>query len=464
MTSEGHLVAGRYRLIRRIGAGAMGVVYQGHDERLNRPIAVKKLSFRQGLSRAKIAEAVARCLREARLAARLHHPNAITLFDVVDEDDVPNLVMEYLPSRSLGDVLAEDGPLAVGTAATAGAQVASALATAHAAGIVHRDISPGNILLGEDGAVKLTDFGISRAADDVAVTKTGLTVGTPAYLAPEVALGAESTPASDVFSLGATLYTAVEGAPPFGQAPNVLAVLHAVACGKINPPQRSGALTDVLLALLTEDPHARPTAAQAHDLLADLDRGRMSAPPVLAVPPGETATPGDTAPAEDSTVLVTAPSRPTIQALPAPVPAADRSRKLLGIAGVVAVALVAVGLWILGSHNSVVPAQEQVPPDGTVHGRTTPTPKSAPVAPAGQPVGNDEAPAVNPASPAPSATTAAAVEHANGTTTPPSPPTTTTTTTTTESAPETTTSEVTTTSETTTEETSAATTTAAVVE
>src|SRR4051794_9992939 len=180
----------------------MGVVWQGHDERLNRPVAIKKLLRRPGLPPAKAAEAVARCLREGRIAARLHHPNAISVFDVVDEDDVPCLVMEYMPSRSLAMVMAEEQALAPDKVAGVGAQAAAGLAAAHAAGIVHRDMAPGNVLLGEDGAVKITDFGISRAADDVSVTRTGMFAGTPAYLAPEVALGDAPTPASDVFSLG----------------------------------------------------------------------------------------------------------------------------------------------------------------------------------------------------------------------------------------------------------------------
>jgi eukaryotic-like serine/threonine-protein kinase len=359
MTDEGHLLAGRYRLVRRIGAGAMGVVWQGHDERLDRLVAVKKLQLRPGLPQAKAAQATARCLREGRIAARLHHPNAISVFDVVDEDDVPNLVMEYLPSRSMATVIAEDGPLMPGAVAAIGAQVAAALAAAHDAGIVHRDITPGNVLLGEDGVVKLTDFGISRAADDVAAT-TGPFAGTPAYLAPEVAHGAAPTPASDVFSLGATLYAALEGAPPFGRATNVLAVLHAVAGGEINPPQRSGPLTGVLFALLDADPAARPSAARAHDLLAA----------ALASTP-------------DDGAAVAAPTERIAT------PALGRSHKPLAAAGVLVVALAAVGLWLLGSQNGTLP-HERGPADGGVHNHTKRPAGSDPVAPVGDPVAIDE--------------------------------------------------------------------------
>jgi hypothetical protein len=358
---EGHLLAGRYRLARRIGAGAMGVVWQGHDELLDRPVAVKKLRLRPDLPKARTAEAVARCLREGRIAARLHHPNAITVFDVVDEDNVPNLVMEYLPSRSMATAIADDGPLAPDDAAAIGAQVATALAAAHDAGIVHRDITPGNILLGEDGSVKLTDFGISRAVDDVTATTTGRFAGTPAYLAPEVAHGTDPTPASDVFSLGATLYTAVEGTSPFGKAPNVLALLHAVASGEINPPQRSGPLTEVLLALLSADPHARPTAPQAHDLLTAC---------------AATTTPHDEQPAQAGA----APTEPVRQQ------PASRPHKTLAAAGVLVVALMAAGLWLLGGRHNPTPAEEQDPADGNVPNHSTRTSGHTPGTLVGEPI------------------------------------------------------------------------------
>jgi eukaryotic-like serine/threonine-protein kinase len=346
MTDEGDLVVGRYRLFRRIGRGAMGVVWQGHDERLDRPVAIKKLLLHPALAPRKAAEAVARCLREGRIAARLHHPNAVTVFDVVDDDDVPCLVMEYVRSRSLEAVVAEEGPLPPGRVADIGAQVAAALAAAHAAGIVHRDITPGNILLGDDGSVKLTDFGISRVQDDVSVTKSGAFAGTPAYLAPEVALGADPTAASDVFSLGSTLYAAVEGEPPFGRAANALGALHAVASGRINPPQRSGPLTDVLTALLAVDPQDRPTAAEARELLAAVDD-------VPQAPP-------------------------TIRAAVA-VPPARRSYAPQAAAGVVAVGLVAAGLWLLGGRDGLVSPDGRGPAHGTVP--TAPGTVSEPVAP-----------------------------------------------------------------------------------
>lgn len=359
MTEGGHLVAGRYRLHRRIGTGAMGVVWQAHDERLNRVVAVKMLLLQPGLPPEEAAEAVARCMREGRIAARLQHPNAITVFDVVDEDGAPCLVMEYLASRSLAMAMAEEGPLEPREVARIGAQAAAALAAAHAAGIVHRDIKPGNILLGDDGSVKITDFGISRASDDVTVTKTGMIAGTPAYLAPEVAIGREPTPASDVFSLGSTLYAAVEGEPPFGLTENTLGLLHAVAAGRINQPLQAGPLTDVLIVLLAAEPENRPSTSKARDLLAAVGRGED--PDVDPPLEGADATTmlaasvvGDRGDARtqlvaDRTALV---ARSGTRTSAAPDPAVPSHRRTMVAAGVVLVALLATGAWLLlGDRN-----------------------------------------------------------------------------------------------------------------
>jgi eukaryotic-like serine/threonine-protein kinase len=236
----------------------MGVVWQAMDERLQRLVAVKQLLLQPGLSPRATDEARARALREARIAARLQHPNAIVVYDVAEHDGEPCLVMEYLPSRSLAAVLSERDCLPVPEVASIGRQIASALAAAHAAQIVHRDVKPGNILITDDGTAKITDFGVSRAAGDVTVTQTGMMAGTPAYLAPEVARGQVPTPASDVFSLGATLYAAVEGQGPFGDSDNPLALLHAVANGQVIPPQHAGPLSAALMRLLAADPAARP--------------------------------------------------------------------------------------------------------------------------------------------------------------------------------------------------------------
>ena len=246
----------------------MGVVWQAMDERLKRLVAVKQLLLQPELSPRATDEARARALREARIAARLQHPNAIVVYDVAEHDGEPCLVMEYLPSRSLAAVLAERCCLPVPEVASIGRQIASALAAAHAAQIVHRDVKPGNILIADDGTAKITDFGVSRAVGDVTVTQTGMMAGTPAYLAPEVARGQLPTAASDVFSLGATLYAALEGRGPFGDSDNPLALLHAVASSQVVPPRHAGALSAVLMKLLAKDPSARPDMHRASMELA----------------------------------------------------------------------------------------------------------------------------------------------------------------------------------------------------
>ena len=276
MSDEGRLVAGRYRIDGRIGTGAMGAVWQAHDEILGRTVAIKQLLLHSHLDEHDAEDARQRTMREGRIAARLHHPNAISVFDVVTDDNgQPCLIMEYLNSTSLAAVLQERRTLPPTEVARIGAQVAAALREAHAVGIVHRDIKPGNILLGANGVVKITDFGISRAKDDVTVTKTGMIAGTPAYLAPEVAIGGDPGPESDVFSLGSTLYAACEGQPPFGLSENTLSLLHAVAAGQINPPRQSGPLASVLAVLLHPDTEHRPTAEECEELLAAVARGEL---------------------------------------------------------------------------------------------------------------------------------------------------------------------------------------------
>ena len=270
MSEQRDLLAGRYRLHHRIGSGGMGHVWLAWDERLSRAVAIKQLRAVTDLPEGEADVAHRRAMREARITARLEHPNAVPVFDVVDHEGQPCLVMQYVPSRSLHEILRAEGTLAPVRVAKVGAEIAAALAAAHAAEIVHRDVKPGNILITDDGTALITDFGISRAFGDVSLTSTGMLTGTPAYLAPEVARGARSTPASDVFSLGSTLYAAVEGTPPFGAGENPMALLHQVASGRINPPQLAGALSTVLEAMLDADPERRPTMQQASEALSRL--------------------------------------------------------------------------------------------------------------------------------------------------------------------------------------------------
>ena len=284
-------VGGRYLLKEQLGSGGMGVVWLAHDELLHREVAVKQLKL-PDLAPAASEVARTRAMREARIAARLQHPNAIAVYDVVVEDDLPWIVMEYLPSRSLAALLEERGPLTPAEAARIGEKTAKALAAAHAAGIVHRDVKPGNVLIGHDGAVKLTDFGISRATGDVTVTEAGAIAGTPAYLAPEVARGEAPDARSDVFSLGATLFAAVESRSPYGDSDNNLGLLYRAATGALERPTRAGSLLRPLTLLLAVDPAVRPTAAQAAALLEVLPTEVIPTPlglPVQAPRPTPTA-------------------------------------------------------------------------------------------------------------------------------------------------------------------------------
>ena len=288
MNEVGRLIADRYRLTQHIGSGAMGAVWQAHDERLHRTVALKALLLQPGLSEADTNEARNRAMREGRIAARLQHPNAVTVYDVVEDAGQPVLIMEYVPSRSLSTVLEQHSTLSPQEVARIGQQVATALVAAHAAGIVHRDIKPGNVLLSDDGTtVKITDFGISRATGDVQVTATGMLAGTPAYLAPEVAKGEPPGPPSDVFSLGSTLYAAVEGHPPFGNIDNTLALLHAVAAGRTIPPRQAGPLTGTLQRMLSTNPDARPTMPEVVRVLGAIAAGQ--APQPTGPPSGPTA-------------------------------------------------------------------------------------------------------------------------------------------------------------------------------
>ena len=256
---SGQLVAGRYRLEEVLGSGGMGVVWLATDLRLERPVAAKRAAVpnRRGARQ---------LLREAKNAARLHHPNSVAVFDAVEDDDGHCwLVMEYVPSTSLADLMVGEPGLSPDAVVSIGAQVADALAAMHALGIVHRDVKPGNVLVTEHGVAKLTDFGISTW-QEMTVTDDGPVPCTPGYLAPEVANGREATAAADVFSLGATLYAALEGAPPFGRG-DVQVVMRRARAGTMPTPTKAGTLTPVLAALMATDPAARPSAAAARALL-----------------------------------------------------------------------------------------------------------------------------------------------------------------------------------------------------
>ncbi len=370
-------IGNRYRIEEQIGIGAMGAVWRATDELLNRPVAVKELlALAPGTSAADVEESRQRLLREGRIGARLQHAHVISMFDVVIHDERPWLVMEYLPSDSLATVVRHKGPLAPVQVAAIGRDVADGLSAAHLAGVVHRDVKPGNVLIGTDGRVKLTDFGVSRAVDDVQLTRTGLIAGTPAFLAPEIAQGRTPTSASDVFALGATLYAAVEGVPPFGLDDNAYALLHKVATEPPVPPQHAGPLTVLLMRLLAVDPAERPSAAQARDLLGAVAAGQDPLPQAAPDRPNATRIFSAAAAAPGPS------TRPEMVAATPPPPAdgEPRRRTPLLIGAVLAVLLVGGGgAYALTRGAAATPAP--TPPAAaapTTSAQPAPTSSAAP--------------------------------------------------------------------------------------
>jgi eukaryotic-like serine/threonine-protein kinase len=260
-------IGGRYRLDRTIGSGGMGTVWAGTDELLGRQVAVKEVRFPPELGEREQHELRERTMREARATAKLSHPNVVTTYDVVEEDDRPYIVMELLPTRSLSTVLREDGPLPPHRVAQIGVEMLSALEASHKQGVVHRDVKPGNVLLTTDGRAVLTDFGIATMAGDPALTSTGVVLGSPSYMSPEQARGKRPGAVADLWSLGATLYSAVEGRPPF-DAENALGTLTAVISDPVPTPRVEGPLREAILGLLRKDPDERIDIPTARGLLA----------------------------------------------------------------------------------------------------------------------------------------------------------------------------------------------------
>jgi hypothetical protein len=289
------VVAGRYRLLAPLGAGGMGTVWRAEDLVLGRTVAVKEVSFPHGLSDEDRDVLRERTRREARAAARLDHPSAVTVYDVVEVDGTPYLVMELVEARTLSQVVRADGPLSPQRTAQVGLALVGALEAAHRQGIVHRDVKPGNVLLGDGsgtaGRVVLTDFGIASSAGDSSITSTGLLLGSPSYIAPERARGQAPAPASDLWSLGATLFTAVEGKPPFDAGEPLLTVT-AVVTGEHEPFVNAGPLSEVLEGLLERDPARRLKADAARRQLEQVAAATdPAATTVLQVPAALLGTP-----------------------------------------------------------------------------------------------------------------------------------------------------------------------------
>jgi tRNA A-37 threonylcarbamoyl transferase component Bud32 len=268
VTGSGRVVAGRYELLNAVGHGAMGTVWRARDQLLDREVAVKEVRVPGPMTYQDRNVLRERSMREARVAARLSHPGVVTVHDVIEAGGTPWIIMELVPSRSLAQVLAEDGPLPPARAAMMGMTLLEALGTAHAAGVVHRDVKPGNILITPDGRAVLTDFGIATLHGDPGLTQAGMVMGTPGFCAPERIRGQPASPASDLWSLGATLYAAVEGRGPFEGQGSAMAVLANIVHGDPPPAKSAGPLGPVIAALMRRDPAVRPDAAAARRLLA----------------------------------------------------------------------------------------------------------------------------------------------------------------------------------------------------
>ncbi len=268
------MVAGRYRLDSHLGSGGMGTVWRGWDEVLRRQVAVKEVTIAPGLPDAEAELLRERYLREARATARLHHPAVVGVYDVIPESGRVWIVMELVNARDLAAVLREEGPLDPIRVAYIGLQLLDALDAAHAAGVLHRDVKPANVLIADEDRTVLTDFGVASVAGDSSLTRTGQLVGSPAYLAPERLTGGTVGPASDLWSLGCTLYAATEGKPPFAR-PEQFAIIAAITVEPVPPARNAGLLTPVLYGLLEKDQTARWTSAKARAALGRVAAGEQ---------------------------------------------------------------------------------------------------------------------------------------------------------------------------------------------
>ncbi|WP_190076713.1 serine/threonine-protein kinase [Streptomyces daghestanicus] len=271
------LLAGRYRLGDVLGRGGMGTVWRAQDETLGRTVAVKELRFPSNIDEEEKRRLITRTLREAKAIARIRNNSAVTVFDVVDEDDRPWIVMELVEGKSLAEVIREDGLLEPRRAAEVGLAVLDVLRSAHREGILHRDVKPSNVLIAEDGRVVLTDFGIAQVEGDPSITSTGMLVGAPSYISPERARGHKPGPAADLWSLGGLLYAAVEGTPPYDKG-SAIATLTAVMTEQLEEPKNAGPLRDVIYGLLNKDPAQRLDDAGARALLNKVIHAPASTP------------------------------------------------------------------------------------------------------------------------------------------------------------------------------------------
>ncbi len=364
----GRLLAGRYRLSEVIGHGGMGVVWRARDELLSRDVAVKEIVWPANLTEHERQTACHRATREAQMAARLNHPNVVRIYDIVEEDDHPWIVMEFLPYRSLRDIVRDEGPLTPSQAAKVGLGILAALRAAHAEGVEHRDVKPANVLIGPEDRVVLTDFGIARPADTTTLTTAGILIGSPSYIAPERARGGPSGAPGDLWGLGASLYAAVEGHPPF-EREHVLATLTAVVTDDPEPATRAGPLWPVIDGLLRKNPDERLAAAETGQLLRRIAAPAPPAPaasepaPTAAFPADATteAAPAEPAPGEPVPAEPDAPgpqdSRPPASS------GSQRSRRpRAAVLGAAALAVIAAGATALALALTSSPQRQTASP------------------------------------------------------------------------------------------------------
>jgi eukaryotic-like serine/threonine-protein kinase len=388
-TAADRVLVNRYVLTTPLGRGGMGVVWRAHDVVLGREVAVKEVVFPASLSAAERQAAQARVTREARAAARLNHPGVVTLYDVVPDTGGVFLVMELVEAPTLAELVRVGGPLAPERVAEIGVQLASALEVAHHAGVVHRDVKPANVLVPQSGSAKLADFGVASLTGDPRLTTTGLVIGSPAYMAPEQAQGEATGPPADFWALGATLYFAVEGQPPFDRGSS-MAALAAVVNEAPQPMRRAGPLALLLAALLAKDPQARPSGPKVRAWLAWILVVTPSTPPTQILPtqrpgragpltsPASTSEPPrtsasspitaatglsrrseevpafeqDQAPAMELPIGPAPVQRPSRPILPPAPPVSHRARRrLLGVAALLLVGGL-LGAWLAGAVRS----------------------------------------------------------------------------------------------------------------
>ncbi|MET7901705.1 serine/threonine-protein kinase [Streptomyces sp. NPDC005355] len=412
MSDVGRLIAGRYRLVEQVGRGGMGTVWRAEDELLGRQVAVKQLHVSPHLSEEELTTLHERTRREARSAARITHPNVVVVHDVVDDQGLPCIVMEYVPSNTLGDLLKNGGAISPQEAARIGRGMIAALRAAHEAGVLHRDVKPGNVLLGPQGRVVLTDFGIAMATGTSTLTKTGEVVGSIDYIAPERVRGRKPGPASDLWALGATLYQAVEGRAPFRKT-TAIETGYAIAVEPLDPPRRAGALTPLIESLLAKEPELRPTAEETERALRvpaseaetraqampsftetlSLTRQRPEPTPAPAPAPASPPLSGSASTSASPATPETAPGTASVPdpatastpspATPTPAPAPKKGRKAQWTAAGAALAVVAVagGVYVFGldngSHKDAVGQQSAAKPSQSATPPYTPPPVPA---------------------------------------------------------------------------------------